>query len=42
MRICESDRMRAALPDNIVKQHEWTEEVVKAAAENVGNGKEVH
>jgi hypothetical protein len=40
IRIYESDRMEAALPDDIVKQHEWTEEVVKAAAENVGNGKE--
>ena len=31
MRTYESDRiMRAALPDDIVKQHEWTEE---AAAE---------
>jgi hypothetical protein len=40
MRIYESDRLGAALPDDIVKQHEWTEEVVKAAAENVGNGKE--
>ena len=39
-RIDESDRMGAVLPDDIVKQHEWTEEVVKAAAEKVGNGKE--
>jgi hypothetical protein len=39
MRISESDRMGAALPDDIVKQHEWTEEVVKAAAGNVGNGR---
>ena len=40
LRIYESDGMGAALPDDIVKQHEWTEEVVKAAAENVGKGKE--
>jgi hypothetical protein len=30
MRIYESDRMGAALPDDIIKQHEWNEEVVKA------------
>ena len=39
LRIYESDGMGAALPDDIVQQHEWTEEV-KVAAENVGNGKE--
>ena len=36
MRIDESDGMGAVLPDDIVKQHEWTEEVVKSSRRKCG------